>query len=297
MGRIHLISHGRLSCLLAAAVLCGCVGGPRHKTLVVGSKESPAHMALGQIIARHLEKRLGVAVEHRPLTGSTKGIHEAVLMGQIDLYPEDIGTAQAAIFRFERNLDPAMLTERVRQQYSRIQLEFVAPLGFSDAFALAAREVAARRFSINTLSEAAAFEPGWALATFTEFLSRDDGLAALQTVYTLRWTGAPQTMDRKAAYRALLDQKVTLAAGNLTDGSLLSSDFRILKDDKNAFGPNDVGIVVRADRLLEFPALRGALEELSGKFNVETMRRFSAAIESGESSPAQLARQFVSSQK
>jgi glycine betaine/choline ABC-type transport system substrate-binding protein len=265
---------------LGASFLCGCAA-PKPPALVVGSKDGTDHVVLGEVIARHIEGRLGQSVQRRFNIGKTRMAHDALSAGEIDLYAEDISSARIVIFKFEPIADADITMERVRQGYQQQQLEWVVPLGFSSTFALAVTEEFAKEHGLETLSDAAKLKDGWKFGASPEFLDRADGLAAMQRAYHLEWSAPPKSMESKAAYGALEKYEVTLVAGALTDGALASGKFRVLTDDKEAFGPAAEGIAVRAATLLQTPGLRLALQELNGKLTIETVRKLSAAVDAG----------------
>ncbi len=270
---------------LGASLLCGC-SAPKPPALVVGSKDDTAQVVLGEVIARHLEARLGQPVQRRLNIGRTRIAHDALSAGEIDLYAEDIGSARIGIFKFEPIPDESITLERVRQAYQQQQLELAVMLGFNNTFALAVNAEFAKEHGLKTLSDAAKLKGGWKLGASPDFLERADGLAALQRALHLEWSAPPQSMERKAAYEALAKYEVTLVASTLTDGALASGKFHVLTDDEQVFGPAAEGIVVRAAKLLQTPGLRPALQELSGKFTIETVRKLSAAVDAG--APVQL---------
>lgn len=272
-----MISRRLLGCALALLAGYGC--GSKPPALIVGSKESDAQMLLGEIVAQHIERRLGRPVERRLGLGTAKYAHETLLAGQVHLYPEDLGSARAVAFRFESSPDPNITRERTKIEYKNLQLEFMAPLGFENPWVLVVNESFAKAKSITTISDAAKGDQRWLLAAQSEFLSRADGLAAIQRTYSFSWGAAPKSLDSKTAYQLLASGKVSLVAGNLTDPALLAKNFRVLQDDKNAFGPYDQGIVVRAEKLLEFPGLGAALAELTGKFSIATVREWTAKVD------------------
>ena len=84
-------------------------------------------------------------------------------------------------------------------------------------------------------------------------------------------------------YKALDQGKVTMIAANATDGPLLAHDWTVLKDDKKAFADYQACIMVRQDILAGEPQLGPALNELSGKFNNDVMRKLNA--DGGRGSP------------
>ncbi len=82
--------------VIAAALLGGCHSGPR---IVVGSKNFAEQLLLGEIAAQQIERRLNITIERKLELGGTLLAHEALVKGEIDLYPEYTGTALAAVLK------------------------------------------------------------------------------------------------------------------------------------------------------------------------------------------------------
>jgi glycine betaine/choline ABC-type transport system substrate-binding protein len=271
-----------IAALLAVCVGCGSQSsGPR--TIRVGSKNFTEQVVLGEIVAQHLEQRLGRPVERRLNLGGTLLAHQALVKGEIDLYPEYTGTALTAILKETSDSNaPAATLQRVRDEYQkRFQIDWLDPLGIDNGFAMVISSATAQARHVRNLSEAAASQEGWQLGAGYEFEQRPDGLGALDRVYGLRWTAAPRSMDLGLLYRALEQGQVSMIAANATDGLLTRPDFTPLQDDRHAFPPYEVCVAVREATLAEFPPLRSALQELSGRFTNETMQRlnFQADVE------------------
>ena len=113
----------------------------------------------------------------------------------------------------------------------------------------------------------------FSLGSGYEFLTRPDGLAALNAAYPIHWTASPKSMDLGLLYQALTANQVSMVAANTTDGLLSKLDVKVLADDKHAFPPYQACIAVRSDTLAAYPGLRAALTELSGKISAAAMRR------------------------
>ena len=274
-----------LACLIPALLLCGCGS---ERPITVGSKNFTEQVVLGEITAQHLEKRLHRKVDRRLNLGGTLLAHQALVSGQIDLYPEYTGTAAAAILK---DSDP--LLARIRSEYQRrFQVEWLDPLGIDNGFAMIVRGPEARAHQFQSLSDAARAGP-WKLGAGYEFEQRADGLAALKTTYQLRFAGAPRTMDLGLLYQALEQKQVDMIAANATDGLLSKLDLQVLADDRRAFPPYQVCIAARDDRLHQIPGMRAALLELSGKFTNQKMQKLNYQVD-GEHRPAsQVAAQFL----
>ena len=269
-----------VACLI---VLCAaaCSRGPR---VVVASKNFTEQVILGEILARQIERRLGVTVERKLNLGGTMLAHEALVKGDIDLYPEYTGTALTAVLKQPPVADRAAALDRVRAAYrEQWGVEWLAPLGFNDTFAMMVRGETARA-GIRTLSDAAGRQ-AWRIGVGYEFQQRPDGLPGLVSAYGLRIEGQPVTMDLGLLYAALEARKVDLIAANSTDGLASAMDVAILEDDRRYFPPYECAVLVRADTLARFPQLRGALEELSGRISEETMRRLNYEVD-GKHRPA-----------
>jgi len=260
---------------------------------VVGSKNFTEQVVLGEIIAQHLERRLGVTVTRRLNLGGTLLTYQALLSGEIGIYPEYTGTIVSEILKEPIAKDAAQVLALSRQELARIaRTEVLDPLGIDNTFAMVIRGEDARKFNISTLSEAALVKPGWKLGVGYEFQSRMDGLPALNS-YHLNMAAAPRSMDLGLLYKALEQGQVTMIAANATDGPLGSHDWTILRDDKNAFGSYQACILARQDVLASDFKIRVALEELSGKFTNAIMRKLDAAVDIEHRRVPEVAAEFL----
>lgn len=257
-------------------LLAGCRPGPR---IVVGSKNFAEQLLLGEIAAQQIERRLHVTVERKFQIGGTLPAHEALVKGDIDLYPEYTGTALTAVLKRLANDDPAVVLEEARSGYKQWNLRWMDPLGFNNTFAAVTMRRMAEAHHIRTLSDAAACLPRWKLGAADEFVRSPDGLPQLEKAYRLPLAKPVRTMDPGLLYAALEQQEVDLAAGNSTDGQLSSNEFFVLEDNRHYFPPSQAAFVVREAALSRVPGLEGALKELSGTLNDKSMRELNYQLE------------------
>ena len=246
-------------------------------------------------MAQQLERRLGQKVERKLNLGGTLLAHEALVNGEIDLYPEYTGTALTAILKLPLPSDRAGVLAQVRSEYEkRWRLEWMAPLGFDNSFAIVIHGDEARRSHFRTLSEAARRRTGWVMGAGYEFLERPDGLKGLAKTYGLQIKGQVKTMDLGLLYRALDQRQVEVIAASATDGMLSVLDVTVLDDDKHYFPPYEAAAVVRTGSLTSRGGLREALEELSGKLTTATMRKLNYEVDGRHRPLADVAREFLS---
>src|SRR5579872_1088442 len=277
---------------LIAALLAG--GCSRSRSIVVGSKNFTEQLVLGEIIAQQLERKLGQKVERKLNLGGTLLAHQALVNGEIDLYPEYTGTALTAILKLPPSSDAAGVLREVRSVYeTRWHLEWLAPFGFNNSFAMVIRGEEARRGGIQTLSEAARYKTDWVMGVGYEFLQRPDGFSGLVKTYGLRIKGQLKTMDLGLLYRGLEQRQVDMIAASTTDGMLSVLDVRVLEDDKHYFPPYEAASVVRADALSRHPGMREALDELAGKLTDRAMQKLNYQLDGKHRPLAEVAREFL----
>jgi osmoprotectant transport system substrate-binding protein len=286
MGRTQV-----LVLILIAFLTAGCSPTPR---IVVGSKNFTEQVVLGEIIARQIERRLGVEVDRKLDLGGTLLAHEALLGGSIDLYPEYTGTALTAVLKQPVVKDAQRVLEKVRDGYRPWGIEWTDPLGFNDSFAMVIRSEEARAKGLKSLSDSARQSAPWKLGVGYEFTQRPDGLDGLVKTYGLRLDGAPVTMDLGLLYPALRSAKIGMAAANATDGMLAHDEFTVLEDDLHYFPPYECSVLVREDTLRRNSRLRAALSELSGRITDADMRRMNELVDVEHKTAADVARDFLS---
>jgi osmoprotectant transport system substrate-binding protein len=286
------MDRAKIVTCLSALLLASC--GARTR-IVVGSKNFTEQVILGEILAQQIERRMGIPVERYLNLGGTLLVHQALVRGSIDLYPEYTGTALMAVLKRPPATDPAAVLANVRAAYEqRWKLTWLPPLGFNNTFAMMIRGDMARADHLATLSEAASARP-WRLGVGAEFQQRADGLPGLTKAYGLRINDDPVTMDLGLLYSALDSGKVEMIAANSTDGQAAVRDVAVLDDDRHYFPPYDCAVVARAETLARYPGLRGALEQLSGKLTAEIMRRLNQQVDGQRRSAAQVAQEFLDS--
>lgn len=277
--------------LAALLVFAGCGG---RRGIVVGSKNFTEQVVLGEIIAQHIERTLDVRVERRLNLGGTMLAHEALVEGDIDLYPEYTGTALMAVLKQPIPAGRDSVLAKVRQEYlNRYQVSVLNPLGFDNSFAMVVRREDAESAGLVSLSSAESYKAGWMVGIGYEFLDRADGWPALTRTYKLPLQGQPRSMDLGLLYQALEQGKVNMAAASATDGVLAGGRFMVLEDDRHAFPPYEAVICVRDGALRGEPRLRAALEALAGKIPADRMRRLNYQVDVEHRSPAEAAREFL----
>lgn len=129
-------------------------------TVRLGSKIFPEQYILTDMYAELIRGYTDLGVQSKTGLGGTKICFEALVNGQIDLYPEYTGTALLAILhpppgeaeRLARDRDSVYDYVRARFN-SMYNLDWLSPIGFNNAYALMMRRAQARQLGIQSISD------------------------------------------------------------------------------------------------------------------------------------------------
>jgi glycine betaine/choline ABC-type transport system substrate-binding protein len=278
-------------CIVSLAQCFGCRSAkPR---ITVGSKFFTEQVVLAELLAQHIEARTGVHVERKTNLGGTLLCQKALQSGDLDLYVEYTGTALTAVLNEATSSNSADVYQRVKQGYlQRFNLEVTEPLGFENTFAMVIRGDDAQQLHLHNNSDLASVASRWRVGVGYEFLERPDGFRGWSERYALQFASQPRVMDLGLIYRALVEKKVDIVAGNSTDGLIDALHLVRLADDRRYFPPYDAVPIVRRDTLARFPRLRQSLSELSGKISEEEMRHLNAEVDANQRDATAVVRAF-----
>jgi glycine betaine/choline ABC-type transport system substrate-binding protein len=282
-----------VSVLAALALLLSCEPS-RSDSIVVGSKNFTESFLLGEILAQQIEAHTNLKVERRFYLAGTYICQQAILAGRIDVYPEYTGTALTAILKEKASGAKEGVYQQVKSEYERrFGLTLGPAFGFNDTFAMEIRGEDARRLSIKTLSQAAAFTSQWHAGFGYEFMERPDGYRGLAAMYGLHFAEEPRIMDLGLLARALKDHQIDLAAGNATDGLIPALDFVVLEDDRHYFPPYEAVPVMRQQTIQQHPEVARALAQLAGKISDEEMQHLNYAVDGQRRDAKEVVREFL----
>jgi osmoprotectant transport system substrate-binding protein len=149
-----------------------------------------------------------------------------------------------------------------------------------------------QKLNLYKISDIAAIAPHWRVGVGYEFLERPDGFSGWSQRYGLRFASQPAVMDLGLIYRALVDKKVDIVAGNSTDGLIDAFHLTPLIDDRHYFPPYDAIPIVRRDTLAKFPQLRSVLADLANKISAEEMRHLNAEVDANQRDVRAVVRSF-----
>jgi osmoprotectant transport system permease protein len=226
-------------------------------------------VVLGEI-ATQLALSTGADAEHRKQLGGTRILWNALLSGEIDIYPEYSGTISQEILAGEgiREL------ESIRTELRQRGIEFAGPLGFNNTYAVGMLEAAAERMGIRTISDLKA-QPELRFGFSNEFLDRGDGWPSLRQRYDLPQSDV-RGLDHDLAYRGLTGGSIDVIDLYSTDAEIEFYDLRPLDDDLSHFPDYESVLLYRSALTGRAPEVMEALSALAGSISRTTMVRMNA---------------------
>src|SRR4051794_11683232 len=193
----------------------------------VGSKAFTESVILGEL-ATQLGNDAGIPTIHRSQLGGTRVLWDALIAGQIDIYPEYTGTIIQELIPGTPG-DTASIELALRQH----GIGMTRPLGFNDTYAIGVPDAKARELSLNSISELRE-HPQLRFGFSNEFLNRKDGWPILKSVYSLPQTNVTG-LDHDLAYRAAASGSIDAIDLYSTDAEIEFYHLRVLDDDRHVF--------------------------------------------------------------
>lgn len=237
---------------------------PADSSLTVGSKKFTENVILGWMAVDVMQAR-GFEVAHRSQLGGSRFLWDALVRGDIDVYPEYTGTLVQEILA-----ESGGTRSTLADTLARYGVAMTEPLGFNNTYAIGVRADLADSLDLRTIGDLRR-HPELQLGFSNEFMDRSDGWPGLQDAYNL-----PQDargVDHDLGYRGLVNGSLDAIDLYSTDAEIEQYDIRVLEDNRDYFGTYEAILLYRTD----LPAAAEAgLQQLEGRFSEQTMQGLNA---------------------
>jgi osmoprotectant transport system permease protein len=274
---------GATATLVAAAVLA--LAAPAlARPVLVGSKKFTESVILGELITQ-AARDAHIEAEHRAELASTRVAWEALLRGDIDVYPDYTGTVAEELLGGVVDDDSLRTALRLRK------VEMSGSLGFDDTYALGMLESRADALTVRDISDLRG-HPSLRIGLSDEFYRRRDGWPGLQARYSLPQAEV-RPLDHDVAYRAVQSGVVDVIDLYSTDAEIRSLGLRVLRDDQKYFPPYRAVLLYRADLGSRFPAMVELIRRLQGRISTDAMIRMNARARVDRLAEAAVAAEFL----
>ncbi len=291
-------------------------------TVNVGSKDFTEQFILGNMYLLVLGD-MGIAAEDRLNLGGTQIAQQALVAGDIHLYPEYTGTALTEVLGLSveqvlgGSATPAATpavgcatpvagggaSDASQAVYNAVASAYQEQFGLvwlarspaNNTQALAVTRQFSEENGITTISQLAAVAGDYIISAPADFEEREDGLLGLQRVYGQGFEEIEVLpVAPGVKYQAVLDgtAQVVLAFG--TDGQISGYDLVVLQDDLGLWPPYNVAPVVRQEVLDAYPDVAERFDAVTTSLTDEVLSNLNWQVDGDEKlEPQDVARTYL----
>lgn len=282
-----------LSLIILGLLITACGGGAQQE-VKISSKEFTEQFILGEMYKLLLEDA-GYKATYSPVGGTAEN-HQALIEGQIDVYPEYTGTALLTHLGME--YDPSMsatdVYNTVKEAYEeQFDLTWLDQTAFNNTYCLTMTEEKAAELGVKTVSDLSVKAPEVVFGTTQEFTERDDGLPGLQNTYGGFEFKEVLGLDPGLLYSGLDEGDIDVTTCFGTDGQIAAYNLVVLEDDKNFWPPYPVAPVIRKEVLDANPEIATALNKLAPLLDGATMSALNWEVAGNAREADEVAREFL----
>ncbi|MGR4068345.1 glycine betaine ABC transporter substrate-binding protein OsmF [Billgrantia sp. C5P2] len=288
---------------LAAASLLLTGGAQANDAVTVSSKIDTEGSVLGQLIIQRLQQG-GIETEDRLQLGATSIVRQALMSGEIDLYPEYTGNGAFFFDMTDSDVwhDAEQAYETVRERDAENGLAWLTPAQANNTWAMSVRGDLAREHDLETLEDLAEYlnEGGeFKFAASAEFVESEQALPAFQQAYgfelssdqLLVLSGGNTAATMRAAAQQTSGVNGAMTYG--TDGGLNALDLVVLEDTLGVQPVYQPAPVVRQEVLDAHPEIADLLEPLFQSLDLETLQELNGLVAVEGLDPRQVAEEYL----
>ena len=294
----------RLTATILSVVATITVSTTANAQVAVSSKIDTEGGVLGNIILQVLQNA-EIPVTDRIQLGGTPIVREAIVAGEIDIYPEYTGNAA---FFFDRADEPVWndaaraYAEAARLDLEANQIVWLAPSPANNTWGVALRNDVAEANGLSTFSDFAEWVSGGGeakLAASAEFVNSPAALPKFQEIYG--FTLSPDQLvtlsggDTAATIAAAAQQTNGVNAAMVygTDGGIAPSGLTVLADDKGVQPIYQPAPIIRQEVLREYPQIEDLLKPVFEGLTLEVLQELNGRVQVGGEAAATVATDYL----
>ena len=245
--------------------------GKEENIIVIGSKKFTESVILGELAVQLANQGETIAV-HKDQVGGTRVLWNALLKGEIDIYPEYTGTIIKEILS-GKNISVSDSLAGILDEYG---IGISEPLGFNNTYALGMKKENAAALGIEKISDLKN-HPELKLGFTNEFMDRGDGYPSLKKAYNLPQSDV-RGIDHDLAYQGIESGAIDVVDLYSTDAEIKYYDLKILKDDLNHFTEYKAVLLYRKDLKKDHPKILERILRLENNLTENEITKLNALV-------------------
>ncbi len=273
-------------CLLLLFVFIATISlAQSGEPVKIGSKKFTENVILGEL-ATQLIRTQNVNAVHIKELGGTRILWNALLKGDIDVYPDYTGTITEEILAGEN-----IINDNLKEKLAQHGIGVIYPLGFNNTYAIGMKKEDAAKLGIEKISDLRKY-PELKLGFTNEFMDRRDGWHGLEKFYNLPQTNV-NGLDHDLAYRGLEAGSIDAIDLYSTDAEISYYNLKVLKDDLHYFTDYQAVLLYRKDLENRFPQVVKALQKLVNTIPESLMIKMNSDVKIKGRSEEEVAAEFI----
>jgi osmoprotectant transport system substrate-binding protein len=287
IGKRRGVFQGQLLAVLTVGALLsaivfgsspGIAAGKPH--LTVGGKLDTEAQLLTKLYVLVL-RQAGFDVTEKSKLGTNDIVHNAIVSGQIDLYPEFTATGLARL-KLKTTHDDQRDYALVKAGYEKqFHITWLAMSPLNDTYGICTTQ--ARGAALGTkVSALAAAAPKLTVASPPDGTSDPNVLPGMKAAYGFTF-GKVTVLDEALTFPAVLQGKADVNVCYTTSALIAKNHFVLLDDDHHLFPIYHPAPIVRDATLEKAPGIAAALNRLAPKLTTEVSQQLQLQVVNGAS--------------
>ena len=261
----------------------------------IGSKNFAEEQILAEIAKQALTKK-NFKVEYSTQEADPQ-IGQDLSAGKIDAYWQYTGTELQRYLNVDKpptDLDAAFSAAQSKDDANKLCWIGKAPMDDTNGLAIRSADVSKYGSTLSAFTSYLQSHSDVKVCIMAEFKSRADGVPGLQATYGSVWGGYNFTTVDKTAEKNIAAKSCDAGEVFTTDSGIVANDLTILKDDKQLFPPDNVGLIVRSDILKAHPGIANIINPIAAKITTDEITKLNKAVEIDSQKPADVAAGWLS---
>lgn len=248
--------------------------------LTVGGKLDTEAQLLTKVYVLVLRKA-GFDVTEKSKLGTNDIVHNAIVSGQIDLYPEFTATGLARL-KLKTTHDEQKDYDLVKAGYQKqFHITWLAMSPLNDTYGICTTQARAAKLGTK-VSQLAAAAPKLTVASPPDGTSDPNVLPGMKAAYGFTF-GKTTVLDEALTFPAVQQGKADVNVCYTTSALIAKNHFVLLDDDRHLFPIYHPAPIVRDATLTKAPGIAAALNALAPKLTTEVSQQLQLQVVNGSS--------------
>lgn len=282
---------------IALSILILLTGCSTKDTITVGTQTFTETKILGYMYKHLIEQDSNVDVDVKTDLSSSPFIVNALKENEIQLGTLYTGEIFNDWFPIQQTKDKQSVLRQAQQGFSKYyHYKWYNPLGFENTYAFTVTKKVADKYNLKKISDLKKVSKDMRLGVDTSWMERDnDGYKPFVKTYGLSFKNV-FPMEINLVYKAVANKQMDIVLAYSSDARIKQYNLVTLEDDRHFFPPYDASTVALEETLKKYPNVDKALQKLSGKINIDTIRTLNAKVDIDMQDPEQVAKEFLQQQ-